>query len=301
MRRYKAILVLAIVLALLAAAVVPISAGKPGPPGGEKSKGGEPPGQSKPKKNEGKGQPPGLRAPEPKPEPDEAAGEMVTICHKPGTPAQQTLRVALPALQAHLNHGDEEGACDSELPPPIPVPTDTLTITVTICHKPGTPAEKTLELPQAALKGHLGHGDQLGACPDSPPSPIPVPPGTQTVTLCHKPGTPAEHTLDVPVEDVAGHLNHGDALGPCEDGQPPPIPLPPGTLTVTVCHKPGTPAEQTLDVPVDELDGHLKHGDTLGPCDGTPSDLGRIGLAGAPGMWPMPAFVWKGGRHLVIY
>ncbi len=35
---------------------------------------------------------------------------------------------------------------------------------VTICHKPGTPAEKTLRLPQSAVPGHLGHGDTLGAC-----------------------------------------------------------------------------------------------------------------------------------------
>jgi len=38
--------------------------------------------------------------------------------------------------------------------------------TTTICHKPGTPAEKTKELPESALKGHLGHGDLLGDCSD---------------------------------------------------------------------------------------------------------------------------------------
>jgi hypothetical protein len=37
--------------------------------------------------------------------------------------------------------------------------------TVTICHKPGTPAEKTLTIPQSALDGHLGHGDTMGPCP----------------------------------------------------------------------------------------------------------------------------------------
>lgn len=35
---------------------------------------------------------------------------------------------------------------------------------VTVCHKPGTPAEKTLEIPEEALKGHLKHGDTVGAC-----------------------------------------------------------------------------------------------------------------------------------------
>src|SRR5918997_511586 len=35
---------------------------------------------------------------------------------------------------------------------------------VTICHKPGTPAEKTMDVPVSALRGHLGHGDTLGEC-----------------------------------------------------------------------------------------------------------------------------------------
>ena len=39
---------------------------------------------------------------------------------------------------------------------------------ITICHKPGTPAEKTLVIPIQALAGHLGHGDVLGSC--QPPS-----------------------------------------------------------------------------------------------------------------------------------
>lgn len=41
-----------------------------------------------------------------------------------------------------------------------------------------------------------------------------------------------------------------------------------GHTPVTICHKPGTPAEQTLVVDDDsvELTGHLGHGDTLGPC-----------------------------------
>jgi hypothetical protein len=35
---------------------------------------------------------------------------------------------------------------------------------VIICHKPGTPAEKTKEVPQSAVDGHLRHGDRLGPC-----------------------------------------------------------------------------------------------------------------------------------------
>jgi hypothetical protein len=35
------------------------------------------------------------------------------------------------------------------------------------------------------------------------------------VTICHKPGTPAEHTLTVDDNAVPAHLAHGDTLGPC--------------------------------------------------------------------------------------
>ncbi|MDQ3642936.1 MAG: transmembrane protein 268 [Actinomycetota bacterium] len=36
---------------------------------------------------------------------------------------------------------------------------------VTVCHKPGTPAQKTMTLPQPAVQAHLGHGDIPGPCP----------------------------------------------------------------------------------------------------------------------------------------
>ena len=35
---------------------------------------------------------------------------------------------------------------------------------VTICHKPGTPEEKTLRVSESALGTHLGHGDTTGPC-----------------------------------------------------------------------------------------------------------------------------------------
>ena len=52
------------------------------------------------------------------------------------------------------------------LPPvvvPVPPPEEG---EETICHKPGTPAEKTMRVPRSALGGHLGHGDTLGPCDD---------------------------------------------------------------------------------------------------------------------------------------
>ncbi len=44
---------------------------------------------------------------------------MVTICHRPGTPAQRVLRVSQQSLGGHLRHGDYVGACN-------PVPSVTL-------------------------------------------------------------------------------------------------------------------------------------------------------------------------------
>ena len=40
-----------------------------------------------------------------------SAGEKVTLCHKPGTPAEITLTVGAAAADAHLAHGDYLGEC----------------------------------------------------------------------------------------------------------------------------------------------------------------------------------------------
>ncbi len=37
--------------------------------------------------------------------------ELVTICHKFGTPAEQTMEVDEEAVPGHLGHGDYEGEC----------------------------------------------------------------------------------------------------------------------------------------------------------------------------------------------
>jgi hypothetical protein len=55
---------------------------------------------------------------------------------------------------------------------------------VTICHAPGTPAEKTLTLPEPAAAAHLRHGDRLGSCEvgvpcSAPPPPVEIDPGTE--------------------------------------------------------------------------------------------------------------------------
>jgi len=45
---------------------------------------------------------------------NEEGEERITICHKPGTPAEQTLEVTASSLDAHLAHGDTTGACGSQ-------------------------------------------------------------------------------------------------------------------------------------------------------------------------------------------
>jgi hypothetical protein len=168
--------------------------------------------------------------PESIPQPGEDPVAKVEICHKPGTPAQKTLWLPESALPGHLAHGDVLGPCSEWTPTPTVTPTLTITPTVTptgtmvlICHKPGTPAEKTLWLPEPAIPGHLGHGDVLGACEDLTPTPTVTPTVTLTptlVTICHKPGTPAEQTLELPEAAVSGHLGHGDVLGACGEEVP---------------------------------------------------------------------------------
>jgi hypothetical protein len=53
---------------------------------------------------------------------------------------------------------------------------------VTICHKPGTPAEQTKEVPQSAVDGHLGHGDHLGPCETTTTTAAPTTSTTSTST-----------------------------------------------------------------------------------------------------------------------
>jgi len=135
------------------------------------------------------------------------ATETITICHKPGTPAEKTLVLPASAGPGHLRHGDYEGVCQEV------TPTITATLTITICHKPGTPAEKTLALPAPAVPGHLRHGDYEGVCQEMTPTIT----ATETITICHKPGTPAEKTLVLPASALFGHTQHGDELGACPD------------------------------------------------------------------------------------
>ena len=41
--------------------------------------------------------------------------------------------------------------------------------------------------------------------------------GAEKVTICHKPGTPAENTITVSVNALPAHIAHGDFIGTCEE------------------------------------------------------------------------------------
>ncbi len=47
----------------------------------------------------------------------------------------------------------------------------------------------------------------------------PVSAGNEKVTVCHKPGTKAETTLEIAAPAEAAHLGHGDYSGPCRAPQ----------------------------------------------------------------------------------
>jgi hypothetical protein len=52
---------------------------------------------------------------------------------------------------------------------------------VTICHKPGTPDQKTMEVPESAVDSHQRHGDRLGPC-ESPTTTTTAAPTTSTTS-----------------------------------------------------------------------------------------------------------------------
>jgi len=99
------------------------------------------------------------------------------IVREPGEPcphcleeARQQERSAMPGIC--VQGGIRASSTPSD-PPGTAEPTATVD-SVTICHKPGTPAEKTLAVPSAAVPGHIGHGDYLGACETTEASSTPL-------------------------------------------------------------------------------------------------------------------------------
>jgi len=103
----------------------------------------------------------------------------------------------------------------------------------------------------------------LPASADQPPGP------SETVTICHQPGTPAEKTLVLPEEALSGHLGHGDTRGACGSGGGGHVP----------CTQPETTPAVPVDtgVPVDEEEWYSESVATL---DGaSPTAFNRPGVA----------------------
>jgi len=71
---------------------------------------------------------------------------------------------------------------------------------IRLCHK----GKQTKELPVSALKGHLGHGDTIGACGEE----------RTKITLCHK-GKNTKIFSPSQKSAMIAHLNHGDVIGEC--------------------------------------------------------------------------------------
>jgi len=98
-------------------------------------------------------------------------GESCPHCLEEET-RQQTQSSSMPGIcvqggiRASSTPSDPPGTATAE-------PTATVD-SVTICHMPGTPAEKTLTLPSAAIPGHIEHGDYLGACETTEASSTPL-------------------------------------------------------------------------------------------------------------------------------
>lgn len=67
-------------------------------------------------------------------------------------------------------------------------------------------------------------------------------------------------------------------------------PVAAGQQKVTVCHKPGTSAEKTLEIAAPALSAHLAHGDTEGECTGPQSDGCTVVNALVPDPQTVPDF-----------
>jgi hypothetical protein len=107
---------------------------------------------------------------------------------------------------------------------------------VTICHKPGTPAEKTLTVDDDAVSAHLGHGDHVGPCGGPPVTETTV--EMPTTTLVGLTPTVVPNAVTEPAETMTTEVTVTTPVPPETTTVPPSVTLvtvPPGTTTtVTV-------------------------------------------------------------------
>lgn len=86
--------------------------------------------------------------------------DRVTLCHSPGTPAEKTLTLPAPAVEAHLRHGDRLGSCEDGVPCAAPPPVQEI--------PPGTePAEEPEYVSEAVavLEGASENGFTAAGAP----------------------------------------------------------------------------------------------------------------------------------------
>jgi len=110
---------------------------------------------------------------------DDEGDDCVELCHKPGTPAEQTKCLPYSAVDGHLGHGDELGECNDTddrfrllvwaANPDAFLGNQTIILdisTVAVCHDdemdPGEP--RTLYVSWGEAQDHVSHGDFLGTC-----------------------------------------------------------------------------------------------------------------------------------------
>ncbi len=131
---------------------------------------------------------------------------------------------------------------------------------ILICHMPpgNTANANTIEVGASAVQAHLDHGDTVGVCVDNTPlsaTPMPTLDVTPTSTLIST-NTPQPTNTALPTDPP----------------QPTDTPLPTATeappAQVVICHRPpGNPDNpMTITVNENEVQAHLDHGDSLGPC-----------------------------------
>lgn len=99
--------------------------------------------------------------------------------------------------------------------------------------------------------------------------------GHTPVTICHKPGTPAEQTLVVDDDSVKlkGHLGHGDTIGACGGGETTPTDTTPTDTTPTET----TPTDTTPTTPVPTTPEQPRCPPGEGPYDGKDGDESEPG------------------------
>jgi hypothetical protein len=133
----------------------------------------------------------------------------------------------------------------------------------TICHKPGTPAQKTMTLPQPAAEAHLRHGDTAGPCPTGTPTPVPPTPTPVPPTPTPVPPTPT------PVPPTPTPVPPTPTPTPTPEPTPTPTPEPTPTPTPV----PPTPTPTPTPVPLADLTvampfpGFVVNCDSFNQCD----------------------------------